>query len=58
MVWAAVVKVCLGGSCSLMRCPFQRLYPLETSCSELRVSKDLGSEGGLFEAKDGLVSSR
>ena len=55
VVRGAVVKVCSGGSCTLLRRPIQCLYPLETSCSELHISKDLGSESGLLETNDGLV---
>ena len=54
-VRGAMVKVCSGENCSLLRRPIQCLYPLESSCSEWRVSKDLGSESGLFEANDRLV---
>ena len=31
VVQGAVVKVCSGGSCTLLRRPIQRLYPLETT---------------------------
>ena len=44
VVRGAVVKVCSGENCALLRHPIQRLYPLESSCSEWHSLRTYGQK--------------